>query len=243
MNLFLKGPDEYGDERMIKQIRRFVPAVETFVVSHNNDPYYYRWLECDVINAQQSGHHVNCCEQESPLLRSQIITDQLLGHIKDSDHNGFVWILLPPLTVFNCDNVKCDIYTTSFADWVPSSPSSLKFYKIAVEKLNVVIGYRTNGKRYIFLPDAVWEWIGLCANQQDILAYNTLDIKGADGYSKIYWNMQSTGDNRYSFSHVNEKNENKFFVISKGLDNLYYGWSNCLSSSLNMVPTFSGDWR
>jgi len=79
---FLTGPDEYDGERMLKQIRRFVPAVESFVANHSNEQYYRRWLYCDRMNSQLGS---DCAEYESPLLRSQVISDQLLGHIKDND--------------------------------------------------------------------------------------------------------------------------------------------------------------
>ncbi|MBF0528353.1 MAG: hypothetical protein HQK55_03605 [Deltaproteobacteria bacterium] len=79
---FLEGPAEYDSKRMIMQIQRFVPAVETFVVNHNSEQYYRRWLVCDTINSySQDPSSGKCEEKERPFLRSQIITDQLLGGI------------------------------------------------------------------------------------------------------------------------------------------------------------------
>ncbi|MDQ5986352.1 MAG: hypothetical protein CSYNP_02073 [Syntrophus sp. SKADARSKE-3] len=82
---FLKGTDEYDYERMIKQVGRFVPAVESFVVSHDNEKYYKRWMQCDVVNSLASGYGVSCADYERPFLRSQVITDQLTGSLRNKD--------------------------------------------------------------------------------------------------------------------------------------------------------------
>lgn len=78
----IEGTRLYDRQMMIKQINRLVPAVERYVVRHEREAWYRRWLACDLVSSlAQSG---DCDEYERPLLRSQVITDQLLGSFKDS---------------------------------------------------------------------------------------------------------------------------------------------------------------
>jgi len=79
---FVRGTAEFEYERMRKQVGRFVPAVESFVVSHTKEEQYRRWLECDFMTAEVNQW---CGESERPFLRSQILTDQLLGRLQRGD--------------------------------------------------------------------------------------------------------------------------------------------------------------
>ncbi|MBF0101861.1 MAG: hypothetical protein HQK77_13235 [Desulfobacterales bacterium] len=89
---FIEGSRYYegGKQQFYAQLETFVPAIELFVVSNNNDSYYQKLAQCDNTGPKNS----NCTEDERPLMRSQFITHFLLDQSGVLKSQGGIFIKL-----------------------------------------------------------------------------------------------------------------------------------------------------